>query len=138
MSLSKSGGTRRDVSRPEVLDASALLALLQREPGGEAVVLEKSVMNSVNFAEVVQKSVDKGRSVTTLLQELMLLGLDVTPFSPREAQLAGELYLKTKAHGLSLGDRACLATAQLLGRVAVTADRHWLEVPHEVDVRSIR
>lgn len=138
MNSSKSGGTRHGVSRPEVLDASALLALLQREPGGAAVELAGAVMNSVNFAEVVQKSVAKGRAVDTLFQELVLLGLDVTPFSPREAQLAGELYVKTRSHGLSLGDRACLATAQLLGRVAVTADRHWLEVPHEVDVRSIR
>jgi len=126
------------VSRPEVLDASALLALLQREPGGEAVELSGAVMNSVNFAEVVQKSVVRRRPVDTLLQELALLGLSITPFSPQEAQLAGELYLKTKSHGLSLADRACLATAQLLGAVAVTADRHWLEVPHDVQVRSIR
>lgn len=123
---------------PEVLDASALLALLQREPGGGAVVLAGAVMNSVNFAEVVQKSVDKGRPVDTLLQELTLLGLQITSFSPQEAQRAGKLYLKTKSHGLSLGDRACLATAQLLDGVAVTADRHWLEVPHGVQVRSIR
>jgi len=120
------------------MDASAVLALLQREPGAENVELQGAVMNSVNFAEVVQKTVAKDRPVETLLRELTLLGLSVTPFSPQEAQLAGELYRQTRTHGLSLADRACLATAQLLGAVAVTADRHWSEVPHGVEVRSIR
>jgi len=126
------------VSRREVMDASAVLALLQREPGAENVELQGAVMNSVNFAEVVQKTVARERPADTLLHELTLLGLSITPFSPQEAQLAGELYLITKTHGLSLADRSCLATAQLLGAVAVTADRHWSEVPHGVQVRGIR
>ena len=126
------------MSRREVMDASAVLALLQREQGAENVDLKGAVMNSVNFAEVVQKTVARERPADTLLHELTLLGLDVTPFSPQEAQLAGELYRQTKTHGLSLADRACLATAQLLGAVAVTADRGWAEVPHGVEVRSIR
>ncbi|MDQ3458020.1 MAG: type II toxin-antitoxin system VapC family toxin [Deinococcota bacterium] len=120
------------------MDASAVLALLQREAGAETVELRGAVMNSVNFAEVVQKSVARQRPVDTLLHELALLGLSVTPFTPQEAQLTGELYEKTRTHGLSLADRCCLATAQLLGAVAVTADRQWLEVPHGVEVRSIR
>lgn len=126
------------MSRPEVLDTSAVLTPLQREPGAENVTLEGSVMNSVNFAEVVQKSVARERPVDTLLQELTLLGLNVTPFTAQEAQLAGELYLKTKTHGLSLADRSCLATAQLRGATAVTADRHWQAIPHGVAVRNIR
>ena len=126
------------MSRREVMDASAVLALLQREPGAENVDLRGATMNSVNFAEVVQKTVARERPADTLLHELTLLGLSITPFSPREAQLAGELYRQAKAHGLSLADRACLATARLLGAVAVTADRGWIEVPHGVEVRSIR
>ncbi len=126
------------MSRREVMDASAVLALLQREPGAENVDLRGATMNSVNFAEVVQKTVAWERPADTLLHELTLLGLDITPFSPREAQLAGELFRQTKTHGLSLADRACLATARLLGAVAVTADRGWGEVPHGVEVRSIR
>lgn len=126
------------MSNDEVLDASAVLALLQREPGAEAVSLIGSVMNSVNFAEVVQKSVERGRVVETLLQELTLLGLDVRPFSAAEAQLAGELVRVTRPYGLSLADRACLATARHLGRVAVTADGNWHEAEHGVTIRSIR
>ena len=43
-----------------VLDASALLALLNREPGSEKVVaaLPDAVMSSVNLSEVVAKLVD--------------------------------------------------------------------------------
>ena len=126
------------MSRHEVMDASAVLALLQREPGAEHVNLRGAVMNSVNFAEVVQKTVARERPADMLLRELTLLGLSITSFSPQEAQLAGELYRQTKTHGLSLADRSCLSTAQLLGAVAVTADRHWSEVPHGVEVRSIR
>ena len=122
----------------EVLDASALLALLQDEPGGESVKLEVSVMNSVNFAEVVQKSVQRDTPVATLLEELRLLGLEVTPFSSEEGRLAGELVTQTQHAGLSLGDRACLATAQSLGAVAVTADKAWGGLELGVEVRLIR
>lgn len=95
-------------------------------------------MNSVNFAEVVQKSVERGRAVDTLLQELTLLGLSVSPFSPEEAQIAGELMHVTRPYGLSLADRACLATARHLDRTAVTADRNWNEPGHGIEIRSIR
>lgn len=122
----------------EVLDASALLVLLQREPGSENISLQGTVMNSVNFAEVVQKLAQRGKPTDTLLSELTLLGLSVLPFSPEEGVVAGELYPKTKDQGLSLGDRACLATARVLDGVAVTADQNWQSAEHGVRVRGIR
>ncbi len=132
-----SAGMRQNV-KGEVLDASALLALLQREPGGENVSLQGAVMNSVNFAEVVQKTARRGKPTDTLLPELTLLGLSVSAFSPEEGVVAGELYPKTQAQGLSLGDRACLATALAQGGVAVTADRNWQSAEHGVQIRVIR
>lgn len=126
------------MSKGEILDASALLALLQREPGASSVTLGGAVMNSVNFAEVVQKSVERGRTTDTLLQELTLLGLSVRSFTPEEAQIAGELIGITRPFGLSLGDRACLASAKVLDRVAVTADQGWLAPEHGVEIRTIR
>jgi ribonuclease VapC len=122
----------------EVLDASALLALLQDEPGAETVHLEGAVINSVNFAEVVQKSIAKGKPVKGLLAELRLLGLEVTSFTPEEGLIAGELYPETRSLGLSLADRACLATARLRGGAAVTADRAWQQAEHGIPVRVIR
>lgn len=122
----------------EVLDSSALLALLQREPGGENVTLQGAVMNTVNFAEVVQKTAQRGKPTGTLLSELTLLGLSIRPFSPEEGVVAGELYLPTREQGLSLGDRACLATTLTLDGVAVTADRKWQTAEHGAQVRVIR
>ena len=47
-----------------VLDASALLALLQNEPGSDAVaaVLPHAVLSAVNLSEVVAKMVERGVS----------------------------------------------------------------------------
>ncbi len=98
------------MSSGEVLDASAVLALLQRELGAAQVDLVGSVLSSVNFAEVVQMSVERGTAVDKLLQEL-----DVRPFGPEEARLAEELIAVIRPYGLSLADRACLATAKQLG-----------------------
>lgn len=60
-------GSKRHVSSGEVIDASAVLALLQHEPGAENVDLVNSVVNSVNFAEVVQKTAERNRPVASLL-----------------------------------------------------------------------
>lgn len=123
---------------PEVLDASALLAWLQGEPGAGEVVLEGSVMNSVNWSEVVQKAQQKGVDVTGVGEELGALGLELRGFSLEEGQKAAELYPATKAFGLSLGDRACLATAAAVSGTAVTAERVWPNAEHGVSVRVIR
>jgi len=58
-----------------VLDASALLAYLRDEPGGDRVdgVLAESVMSSLNWwAEVVQKSIAAGVEVDGMLDDLHL------------------------------------------------------------------
>lgn len=90
---------------PEVLDASALLAWLQDEPGAAEVTLEGAVINSVNWSEVLQKAQQKGVVVTGLQEELEALGLELHSFSVTEGQRAAELYPLTKAHGFSLSDR---------------------------------
>lgn len=123
---------------PEVLDASALLTWLQNEHGAAEVRLEGAVINSVNWSEVVQKAQQKGVVVTGLQEELAALGLELTGFSVTEGQRAAELYPLTKAYGLSLGDRACLATAATLLGTAVTAESGWTKAEHSVPVRMIR
>lgn len=52
----------------------------------------------------------------------------------------GMLVPATRAAGLSLGDRACLALARRLGVPALTAERRWAEVAGVagVEVRLIR
>lgn len=122
----------------EVLDASALLAWLQDEPGAEHVTLEGALMNSVNWSEVLQKARQKGIDITGIREELEALGLELRGFGLEEGTKAAELYPLTKAFGLSLGDRACLATAALVSGAAVTAERAWSKAEHGVLVRVIR
>ncbi|HEX2107771.1 MAG TPA: type II toxin-antitoxin system VapC family toxin [Rubrobacteraceae bacterium] len=133
--------TPRPRSSSCVLDASALLALLQQEPGAEIVetLLEEAVISSVNWSEVVQKSLDHGVELGSLREDLEALGLSITPFSVEEAEIAAALRRGTARLGLSLADRACLALASRLSIPVLTTDRTWAELQlGAVSVRLIR
>jgi PIN domain nuclease of toxin-antitoxin system len=65
-------------------------------------------------------------------------GIEVVAFDSDQAQRTGELIVLTRSHGLSLGDRACLALAQSRGIPALTADRAWLGLDVGVEIRSLR
>lgn len=122
----------------DVLDASALLAWLQDEPGAENVRLEGALMNSVNWSEVLQKARQNGVEVEGIQEELEALGLELRGFGLEEGTKAAELFPLTRAFGLSLGDRACLATTLLISGTAVTAESIWSKAKHGVPVRVIR
>lgn len=123
-----------------VLDASALLAFVQGEPGGDAVerVLSTALVSSVNWSEVVQKALAGGVETAGLREDLAALGLTIVPFTPEDAELTALLWPRTRALGLSLGDRACLALGQRLQLTALTADRSWTRLELPVDVQPIR
>ena len=123
-----------------VLDASALLAYLQDEPGGERVraVLAQAVMSTVNWAEVVGKARDQGVDTQGLQEDLASLGLALEPFSSAQAELAGRSKEHTTRRGLSLGDRACLALGRDRGETVLTVDRAWMHLDLGVDVEAIR
>jgi ribonuclease VapC len=106
-----------------VLDASALLVLLQEESGADEVerVLDGASMSSVNLSEVIQKSEQHGVDTEGLEYDLEALGIEFHGFDVEMARLTAELW--TEGSGLSLGDRACLALARLTGSTAVTSDR---------------
>jgi ribonuclease VapC len=123
-----------------VLDASAVLALLHREPGADAVlkVLGRSVISAVNAAEVATKLVRLGESERNAQADLAALQLEILPFDAELAFLAAGSELSAPRHGLSLGDRACLATARKLGVPAITADRNWRIPGLKTKVKFIR
>lgn len=123
-----------------VLDASALLAYLQDEPGQEKVesVLVDAAMSSVNWAEVVQKSVAAGINVEGMQQDVSALGLAILPFTADDADYTGRLWQQTRQHGLSLGDRACLALGQFLQVPVLTTDRVWAKLDLPVTVHLLR
>ncbi len=81
-----------------VLDASALLGFLQDEPGGDQVeaVLSEAVISSVNWTEVVQKSIAADVLIDGMREDLEALGIKVLPFTAEEAEIAGQLWLQTR------------------------------------------
>lgn len=123
-----------------VLDASAILVLLNDEPGAAAVAeaLEEAAVSAVNFSEVVAKLLEAGMPRPEAEDALGGLGLDVRPFDEAAAWAAGGLRAGTRKAGLSLGDRACLELAKDLGVPALTADAAWAKVPSGVEVRLVR
>jgi PIN domain nuclease of toxin-antitoxin system len=123
-----------------VLDASALLAYLQDEPGGEAIegVLAEAVMSSVNWAEVVQKSVAAGVNVDGMREDLEALGLEIVSFTPEDGEMAGRLWLQTRQAGLSLGDRACLSLGMRLDVPVLTCNIIWTTLGLPLDVQMVR
>ncbi len=124
----------------DVLDSSALLALLLDEPGADHVrdILRSSVMSAVNYSEVIARLQDLGHSDSQIALVMSPLPLSVAPYSKTQAETAGKLRRATKTYGLSLGDRFCLALALELSAVAVTADQAWAALDVGVDVRLIR
>ena len=123
-----------------VVDASAILALVRGEAGADVarVRISRSVVSTVNVAEVGTKLVDWGMSRAGLRRVILNLGLDVRPFDADQAVAAAALRAATRSHGLSLGDRACLALAQSTGLPVLTADRAWRGVGVDVEVEVIR
>ena len=124
-----------------VLDASAVLALLHREPGGEqveAAVALGATISTVNLAEVIGRLADAGVPEEAITAALEPLVLEVVAFDGWFALQTGLLRPTTRMAGLSLGDRACLALAQSLDLPALTSDRRWVGAVAGVDVKLIR
>lgn len=125
-----------------VLDASAVLAFLFEEAGAELVssVLGagSGLISCVNYAEVVAKLIDRGMPPLIIRETLSGLELELVDHDESQAFITGELRAISKTYGLSLGDRACLALGIVKLLPVLTADRVWLNVPVQTEVRVIR
>ncbi len=122
------------------LDASALLALLFREPGHERVarVLDQCAMSAVNLAEVLGRFAKDQHEVLPILTTLKTTAIRWVAFDTVQAAVAAQLVPRTRALGLSLGDRACLALAMTENIPAMTADRAWKRMDIGVPLHLIR
>ena len=119
-----------------VLDASAVLALLHKEPGADTVAekLPNAAISTVNLAEVVTKLMDAGMPLEEARNVVDMLGLKYLPFETNTAFQVAGLRKQTRALGLSLGDRACLATGAEQGVPVVTAERRWGKLTTDVEL----
>ena len=123
-----------------VLDASAVLVLLNGEPGTAVVaeVLPRAVIGAVNISEAVATLAEGGMPGPAIQEAIEGLRLDIVPFDAELALAAGLLRPLTRSAGLSLGDRACLAIGMRLQLPVLTADRLWAGLDLDVEVRLVR
>lgn len=125
-----------------VLDASVVLAVLKGEPGGDRAsgfVTPGANVSAVNVAEVLSVLSRGGMQPEQALRAFRRLGVTVLDFTIREALLCAAFYTaEAEARRLSLGDRACLATAAVLDGKAITADRSWRGLAFPVEVDFVR
>jgi ribonuclease VapC len=116
------------------------LAIVLNETGSERAAshLLEASLSCVNQTEITNRLIDLKWDPFDAVQVLTELGLKAIAFDEDIAIYAAMLRRLTRAKGLSLGDRACLATAQLLGATAVTADRAWADLKLPCPIEVIR
>ena len=124
-----------------VLDASAILAALNSEPGSEKLtpaIIESAVSSAVNLAEVQAKLVNHGMDAAEAWEAGMSSVSKAVDFTAAHAEITGNLVSQTRTLGLSLGDRACLALGISMGVPVYTADKSWKNLKLPIKVHIIR
>ena len=97
----------------------------------------RALVSTVNVQELLAKLISKGMSAGHARLTVRSLNLEGHDLSWELAESAAEMIEHTRAHGLSLGDRSCLALARALDMPAVTADRAWSNVAIDLGVEVV-
>lgn len=124
-----------------VLDASAIMAILDQEPGADKLttdLLDHAVVSAVNLAEIQTVLVNRGAAPEDAWRDACSPVRDIAAFTGELARLTGTLVDQTRALGLSLGDRACLALGISLGAPVYTADRAWKKLKLGIPIHLLR
>jgi PIN domain nuclease of toxin-antitoxin system len=124
-----------------VLDASAILALIQHERGAERLtveILKDAVVSTVNLAEVQSKLVKNGYDSEEAWGDALSLVRAAEPYTIEQAKIAGGLITRTEKYDLSLGDRSCLALAIALKAPVYTTEQVWKNLKVGVPIHVIR
>ena len=133
-------------SRGGVLDASALLALVYDEAGAdrvEQVIRGGALISTINWAETLSRLAERGEPVDAgvprLKAQVDAIGtLTIWPYDEAQAVETARLRVRTKALGLSLADRACLALGRLQHLPVITTDRAWRSLHISIRIEVIR
>lgn len=110
-----------------VLDASALLAVVNAEPGADIVrsALSDAIISAVNYSEVLKKAIEREVALGPFRALVQAASVEIIPFDTLLAEACAALYPQAKAHGLSFADRACIALGIQRGATILTADGKW-------------
>ncbi len=127
------------MSNKIILDTSALLALINNEIGADIICeqLPHAHMSTVNIAEVTTYLHRNGYADLEKINNIISLVRPVE-FTCEYAMLVGQIINLTKQYGLSLGDRACLATAKILNIPVYTADKAWNNLTKALNLQIIQ
>lgn len=125
---------------PAVLDASALLAVLFREPGMEVALphVPGAYVSAVNLSEVAARCVERGKPLDQVAALLGELPVTVVPFDAAAAYRAAGLRVATRRFGLGLGDRCCLALGIEKQAPVLTTDADWSKLDLGIEIRQLR
>ncbi len=124
-----------------VFDSSAMLALIQGELGAEKLtdeILDRAVASTVNLAEVQSKLVKATNDPDSAWAAVLSTITDVELYTGEQAKIAGSLITATEKHGLSLGDRSCLALAIALKAPVYTTEQAWKNLKLGIPIHVIR
>ncbi|MDG1437117.1 MAG: type II toxin-antitoxin system VapC family toxin [Rickettsiaceae bacterium] len=129
--------TPKPKSNKILLDTSALIALLKKEPGYKKVdeVVAHSAISSVNLCELVSilaKNSIPENAIDDIINDIVP---EIIPFCENLGVKAGKLSSFTKEYGLSLGDKACIATAEYYSMEVYTADKIWAKLENNISTK---
>ena len=123
-------------SVPLLLDASAILALLRREPGAqkvqEALRQRPCAVSSVTLTELEGKLIGRGEYTAAQIRsavEAIAPLMDELAFGAECRSYATFYYARKSPYDLSLGDAACLGTAEAHHLNVLTAEQSWSKLP---------
>ena len=94
--------------------------------------------NAASWAQALQTALQRNVDIDGMQQEFVEVGVTFEPFTPEQAEAAARLFTRTRNHGLSLADRACLALALDKGLPVMTADRAWGGLGLDIKIEVIR
>jgi PIN domain nuclease of toxin-antitoxin system len=119
-----------------VFDSSALIALFAKENGYQLIKthMKDGIISSVNIAEVYKYCIETQNLTEDEAKTLVQLSdIKIIDFCPQQALISAKIIHDTKLHGLSLGDRACIALAILKKHPILTCDKIWQKLDLNVE-----
>ena len=122
-----------------ILDSSALITLLKKESGYQLVEanLAQSAISTVNLCELISilaRNKIEEEEIDLIVKDLVPT---IIPFCQDISDRAGKLASLTKDYGLSLDDRACIATAEYHHLPLYTTDLVWAKLQPHLSVKVI-